>query len=105
MKTIYWLSTVAAASLLVACGGDSGTNPGPVNTPPVRGALIQNPPPRTAFLTASDFTAKLNASADGRNLLAVAGPPKCGVDVQYIQYGTVGAAGEPTDASGALMTR
>lgn len=104
MKTIYWLSTVAAASLLVACGGDSGTNPGPVNTPPVRGALIQNPPPRTAFLTASDFTAKLNASADGRNLLAVAGPPKCGVDVQYIQYGTVGAAGEPTDASGALMT-
>ena len=104
MKTIYWLSTVAAASLLVACGGDSATNPGPVDTPPVRGALIQNPPPRTAFFTASDFTAKLNASADGRNLLAVAGTPKCGVDVQYIQYGTVGGAGEPTDASGALMT-
>jgi pimeloyl-ACP methyl ester carboxylesterase len=27
----------------------------------------------------------------------------CGVDVQYIKYGTVGGAGEKTDASGALM--
>ena len=105
MKTIYLLSTVAAASLLVACGGgDSATNLGTVDTQPVRGALIQNPPPRTAFFTAGDFTAKLNASANGRNLLAIAGTPKCGVDVQYIQYGTVGGAGESTDASGALMT-
>ncbi|MEC5214667.1 acetyl esterase/lipase [Polaromonas sp. CG_9.5] len=105
MKTLYLLSTVAAASLLVACGGgDSATNLGTVDTSPVRGALIQNPPPRTAFFTASDFTAKLNASDNGRNLLAIAGKPKCGVDVQYIKYGTVGGAGEPTDASGALMT-
>jgi dipeptidyl aminopeptidase/acylaminoacyl peptidase len=66
--------------------------------------LIQNPPPRTAFFTAGDFTAKLNASANGRNLLAIAGTPKCGIDVQYIQYGTVGGTGESTDASGALMT-
>ena len=105
MKTIYLLSGVAAASLLVACGGgDSATNLGTVDSSPVRGALIQNPPPRTAFFTAGDFTAKLNASASGRNLLAIAGTPKCGVDVQYIKYGTVGGAGESTDASGALMT-
>ena len=105
MKTIYFLSTVAAASLLAACGGgDSATNLGTVDASPVRGALIQNPPPRTAFFTASDFTAKLNQTDSGRNLLAVAGTPKCGVDVQYIKYGTVGGAGEPTDASGALMT-
>ena len=105
MKSIYCLGTVAAASLLAACGGgDSASNLGTVDTQPVRGALIQNPPPRTAFFTASDFAAKLNASANGRNLLAVAGTPKCGVDVQYIQYGTVGGAGESTDASGALMT-
>lgn len=105
MKTIYLLSTVAAASLLAACGGgDSATNLGTVDASPVRGALIQNPPPRTAFFTASDFTAKLNQTDSGRNLLAVAGTPKCGVDVQYIKYGTVGGAGEPTDASGALMT-
>lgn len=86
MKTIYLLSGVAAASLLVACGGgDSATNLGTVDSSPVRGALIQNPPPRTAFFTAGDFTAKLNASASGRNLLAIAGTPKCGVDVQYIK--------------------
>jgi hypothetical protein len=99
------LSSVASASLLVACGGgDSATNLGVVDNNPVRGALIQNPPPRTAFFTAADFTAKLNASADGRSFLAIAGTPKCGVDVQYIKYGTVGGAGESTDASGALMT-
>ena len=95
---------VAAASLLAACGGDSADNLGTVVTAPARGALIQNPPPRTAFFSALDLAAKLNASASGRNLLAVAGTPKCGVDVQYIQYGTVGGANESTDASGALMT-
>ena len=68
---------------------------------PARGTLIQNPPIRTAFFTAGDFAAKLNASASGRNLLAIAGTPKCGVDVQYIHYGTVGGASESTDATGA----
>ncbi|MEO7159815.1 MAG: alpha/beta hydrolase [Polaromonas sp.] len=105
MKTIHLLSALAAASLLAACGGgDSASNLGTVNSTPAPGALIQNPPPRTAFFSAADFAAKLNASAAGRNLLAIAGTPKCGVDVQYIRYGTVGGAGESTDASGALMT-
>ncbi|MEO7399702.1 MAG: prolyl oligopeptidase family serine peptidase [Polaromonas sp.] len=105
MKTSYLLTTLATASLLAACGGgNSAGNLGVVDSNPARGALIQNPPPRTAFFSADDFTAKLNASAAGRSLLAVAGQPRCGVDVQYIKYGTVGGAGEPTDASGALMT-
>lgn len=105
MKTIPLLTTLAAASLLAACGGgESASNLGTVNTQPARGDLIQTPPPRTAFFTADDFTAKLNASATGRGLLAIAGKPKCGVDVQYIKYGTVGGKGEATDASGALMT-
>ncbi|MDB5744157.1 MAG: hypothetical protein JWR68_2472 [Polaromonas sp.] len=105
MKTLHLLSVVASAALLAACGGsDAPPNLGFVNNTPARGALIQNPPPRTAFFTAADFAAKLGASATGRNLLAIAGTPKCGVDVQYIQYGTVGGAGEATDASGALMT-
>lgn len=105
MKTSYLLTTIAAASLLAACGGgDSASNLGTVDNAPARGALIQNPPPRLSFFTADDFTAKLNASATGRNLLAIAGKPKCGVDVQYIKYGTVGGAGEATNASGALMT-
>ena len=100
MKTSYLLTTLAAASLLAACGGGDSTS---VN-PPARGALIQNPPPRLSFFTADDLTTKLNANVNGRNLLAIAGKPKCGVDVQYIKYGTVGGAGEATDASGALMT-
>ncbi len=99
MKTVYWWSTVAAASLLAACGGSDHDG-----TSPARGDLLQNPPPRTAFFSAGDFTAKLNASASGRNVLAVAGAPKCGVEVQYIKYVTVGGADESTDASGALMT-
>ena len=105
MKTRYLLTAIAAASLITACG-DSGSpgNLGVVDNSPARGALIQNPPPRTAFFTAGDLAAKLNASASGRNLLAVAGTPKCGVDVQYIHYGTVGGADEATDATGALMT-
>jgi hypothetical protein len=97
------LGILAATSLLGACGGDSDDQPG-VALPPARGELMHNPPPRTAFFSAADFTARLNASASGRNLLAVAGTPKCGVDVQYIRYGTVGGANESTNASGALMT-
>lgn len=104
MKTIPLLSIVAAASLLAACGGDSDDNHAIVDSAPARGALIQNPPLRTAFFSAGDFAAKLNASASGRDILAVAGTPRCGVDVQYIRYGTVGGANESTDASGALMT-
>ena len=73
MKTTHLLTTIAAASLLAACGGgDSAKNLGVVDNTPVRGTLIQNPPPRTAFFSAADFTAKLNASADGRSLLATA---------------------------------
>jgi len=98
------LISCAAAAVVTACGGDSASNLGTVDNTQLRGALIQNPPPRTAFFTAGEFAAKLNASATGRSLLAVAGTPKCGVDVQYINYTTVGGAGEPTTASGALMT-
>lgn len=107
MKSRYLLTAVAAASLLTACGGGSSSgNLGTVDTSasPARGALLQNPPPRITSLTAADLTTSLKASATGQGLLAVAGTPTCGVDVQYIKYGTVGGAGEATDASGVLMT-
>ena len=108
MTTKHVLTAVSAATLvltLTACGGGgSADNQGTVNVSPARGDLIQNPPPRITSLTAADLTASLRASATGQGLLAVAGTPTCGVDVQYIQYGTVGGAGEATDASGVLMT-
>ena len=107
MTSGHLLMAVSTATLLCACGGGGGDSPpnlGTVVTNPSRGTLIQNPPPRITSLSAADLTASLNASATGKGLLAVAGTPTCGVDVQYIQYGTVGGAGEATDASGVLMT-
>ena len=104
MKHRFLLLVTTAASVLAGCGGDSASNLGAVDTTPTRGALIQNPPLRTAFFTADELASRLAASANGRGVLAVAGVPKCGVNVQYIQYGTVGGTGESTDASGALMT-
>ena len=95
-------ATVAATALLAACGGGSegGTK---TDTSGDRGSLMTNPPLRVTTLSSTDFLASLNASASGKSLLQVAGAPKCGVDFNYLQYGTVGAAGEKTNASGALM--
>ena len=97
------VAAISAALLVAACGGGGGGPLGTQNSVPTRGQLMQSPPPRITALTAADFTAALQASATGQGLLQVAGAPTCGVDVQYIQYGTVGGAGEATTASGALM--
>lgn len=96
-------SALGVTLLLAACGGGDGGPLGTQNANPARGALMQTPPPRITALTAADFTASLQASASGQGLQQLAGTPVCGVDVQYIKYGTVGGAGEATDASGVLM--
>ena len=95
------VAAFSAALLVAACGGGGGGPLGTQNANPTRGQLMQSPPPRVTALTAADFTAMLSASS--ASLLQLAGTPVCGVDVQYIKYGTVGGAGEATDASGALM--
>ena len=101
MRKIKVLGAALGVALLVAaCGGGDST----VTTTPARGTLMQDPPIRTVSMSASYLQNSLNASTTGQGLLAVAGAPKCGVDVQYIQYGTVGGKGESTDASGVLMT-
>lgn len=100
--TALALSLVAAA-LLAACGGSSDDNAIVTDNSGDRGALQTNPPLRVTTLSSADFLASLNGSANGRNLLAVAGAPKCGVDFNYLQYGTVGAKNEKTNATGALM--
>lgn len=94
----------ALTALLAACGGGSDTGgSSSVDNSGGRGALQYNPPLRVASLSASAFTAQLNSSTSGQQLLAIAGTPKCGVSFHYIQYGTVGGAGESTSATGALM--
>ena len=57
-----------------------------------------NPPLQVAALDAAQFQARLSPS-----LLQLAGTPQCGVDFRTIEYGTVGGAGEQTNATGALM--
>jgi Prolyl oligopeptidase family len=103
-------ATLATALLVAACGGGGGGDPfGTQIASPERGQLMQSPPALITSLTASSFKTSLSASASGQSLLQLStgsatGDLPCGVDVQYIKYGTVGGAGEKTDASGALMT-
>ncbi|WOO31603.1 alpha/beta hydrolase [Diaphorobacter limosus] len=98
------LTMVSAAAMLAACGGGSDLG-GSTETDlsGARGSLMHNPPLRVTALSAGEFKDRLAASPSGQSLLALAGAPKCGVDVHYIEYGTVGGAGEKTNASGALM--
>lgn len=105
MKQFKILGTALGAALLVAaCGGGGGGDTfGTQVTNPARGQLMQNPPALITSLTPEGFTASLNASTSGQGLLQLAGTPVCGVDIQYIKYGTVGGKNEATDASGALM--
>jgi pimeloyl-ACP methyl ester carboxylesterase len=92
---------VVAAGLLTAC--DDGTAPIAPNTSTTPGTLIENPPLRVASLTQAALVAQFSATTSGQQLLQLAGTPKCGVDFHYIQYQTVGGAGESATASGALM--
>jgi poly(3-hydroxybutyrate) depolymerase len=86
---------------LAGCGSDTDSVTAGTSTD--RGSLVYNPPLRVASLTAADFGAQLGAQAAGQSLLAVAGPPACGVDIYHIEYNTVGGAGEKTTSSAALM--
>jgi len=97
-------AALGATLLMAACGGGGDTFTfGKQVANPARGQLMQDPPLLITSLTPTGFTASLNASPTGQGLLQLAGAPVCGVDVQYIQYGTVGGKNEATDASGALM--
>jgi predicted esterase len=106
MKSIHSLSLAAlAAAVLTACSGGSDVASGPsIDLTSGRGTLVANPPAVLAsFPTAADFNAALSASAAGRSLLALAGTPKCGVNFHYMEYNTVGAVGEATNATGGIM--
>lgn len=94
------LAALAAAALTGCGGGSPGAS---VNSSTTPGTLIESPPLRVASLNAADLTSQLSATAQGQQLLALAGAPACGVDFHYIQYQTVGGKGEQTTASGAIM--
>ena len=102
MRSTIALGVAAlVAATLAGCGGGS---PGAtVNNSTTPGTLIESPPLRVASLNAADLTAQLSATAQGQQLVALAGAPTFGVDFHYFRYQTVGGKGEQTTASGAIM--
>ncbi|WP_096725844.1 alpha/beta hydrolase [Paraburkholderia acidicola] len=101
-------AALVVALIVSACGGSvsgsTSTASSPVASSAAEGSLLNGPPPRTASLSAAAFTAVLQSSLSGLSLLQMAGGTlACGVDVHYVQYATVGGAGEATTASGVLM--
>lgn len=90
MKKQYLLTTVAAASLLAACGGGGGGGD--------RGGLVDSPQ-TIATLTA----AQIDGGTAASGLQALSGKAKCDVRVVSLNYATIGAAGEGTNASGVML--
>jgi predicted dienelactone hydrolase len=102
MQKLYRPFGVLVAALwLAACGSSSQTSAISTSTTP--GSLILTPPLRIASLDAATFTAQLNATTSGAQLLQLSGAPVCGVDFYYMKFNTTGGAGEATVSSGALM--
>jgi pimeloyl-ACP methyl ester carboxylesterase len=89
MTTRLILTGVAAAALLVACGGGDGDR---------RGSLIDTPA-TVATLTA----AQIDASTAGSGLQPLSGKAKCDVKVVSLNYNTIGVAGEDANASGVML--
>ncbi len=81
---------LAVALALTACGGgDRGDK---------RGEVLSGP---TAVATVS--TAQIDAGTAASGIAALAGPASCGVNVQTINYRTVGGASEDTNGTAAIM--
>ncbi|ATQ75677.1 hypothetical protein CR152_14930 [Massilia violaceinigra] len=91
----------ALAVLLSGCGGSPASPDRADDTSAGRGALLRHSPTRLLSLDAAGVATQLNKF--GTQLLLVAGAPKCGIDFHHVEYNTVGAAGEPTTASAAML--
>jgi pimeloyl-ACP methyl ester carboxylesterase len=102
LRKIGVLGVAVAALGLAACGGTNSPT-GKVASSNQRGTLVDNPALRVASVNATDFTAQLNATSSGPQLLQLAGTPTCGVDFYYFKYWTVGPDNSAQQASGALM--
>lgn len=101
MRLKMALGVTSLLAVLGGCGG--GSSGGSVNNSTAPGTLIESPPLRVASLNAADLNAQLTATAQGQQLVALAGAPTCGVDFHYFNYQTVGGKGEQATASGAIM--
>src|SRR5215472_9139984 len=96
LRKLLSVGVAMLAAALAACSDGTGGSTAGGDTSGARGSLIFNPPLRVATLTAGDLAATLNAQGTtGQQLLALAtanitpGVLPCGVDIHYIQYGTI----------------
>src|SRR5215831_9413798 len=112
LRKFLSLGIALLAAALAACSDGTGGSTAGGDTSGTPGSLMFNPPLRVATLTATDLAAQLNAQGTtGQQLVALAtanitpGSFPCGIDIHYIQYGTMdgGKTPAPTSASGALM--
>ena len=85
----FQLAAIAAATALVACGGDDSYERGHLRETPVT----------VGTLTA----AQIDATSAASGLQALSGKARCDVKVVALNYDTLGAFNEPANASGALL--
>lgn len=96
-----WLMKVTLALAGVTCAG--ATFAQTLEAPPLRGTLLESPPQKLGSYTPNDLVSSVTDGYISQWLLEHTFAPECTVDVYQLKYQTVGGAGEPTTASGALM--
>lgn len=106
MNRLPALALTGIALVLAGCGG-GGSDGFVFNTPATtdtgRGSVVTMPPERVQQLSSADFSTLLQATPQGKTLQTIAGTPKCGVDLRYLEYRTIGGQGEATNATAAIM--
>lgn len=102
------VAATVAALLLAACGGSD--EPAPLAAPPAAVVLgvVQTAAPDPAWLSSTATVAVLpkaaiDAAGQQRGWAAFSGAARCDVTLHAIVHPTVGPAGEPTNASGAVL--
>jgi hypothetical protein len=96
---------LVTATLLSACNIGSSSPGSSLTTTamPQRGQLITNPPTQTGSYGTSDILALLAGNGTAAQYLKLSFSAVCTVTVYHFEYYTVGAKGESTQASAALM--
>jgi dienelactone hydrolase len=101
------LSVTIVTSLVSACGSSDGGGMPSGSDSSTRGSLVGgNAPAKIASYAGSDMLSMMSDTQMGQNagdFLQFAFLFRCSVEVYQLQYQTVGAMGESTTASGALM--
>lgn len=105
MNRVPALALAGVALILAGCGGGGSDNFvfAPTATDTGRGSVVTQPPERVQRISADQFSLLLQANSQAKALQNVAGTPKCGVDLRYLEYRTIGGQGEATNATAAIM--